>query len=64
MVEARIVRMGLTATAATFLGSGLELVMPAEARAQSILSPSAALDELVAGNKRFTSGRLTALEQP
>lgn len=55
--------VGLTATAAGLLGSGLELVTPPQAFAQSPLSPNAALGELMAGNKRFTSGRLIAHEQ-
>jgi carbonic anhydrase len=55
--------MGITATAASLFGGGFELLTPPEARAQSTLSPSAALDELMAGNKRFTSGRMTAHEQ-
>jgi carbonic anhydrase len=59
----QVLGMGLTATAATVLGSGLELLTPSLARAQSTLSPSAALDKLMAGNKRFTSGRMISHEQ-
>jgi carbonic anhydrase len=58
-----LLSMGLTATAAGLLGSGLELVTPTHAIAQSTLTPDAALAELMAGNKRFTSGRLIAHEQ-
>jgi carbonic anhydrase len=58
-----LLSMGLTATAAGLLGSGLELVTPPQAIAQSALTPDAALAELMAGNKRFTSGRLIAHEQ-
>ena len=54
--------MGLTATAA-WLTSGLELAFPAYLRAQSTLTPDEALAELIKGNKRFTSGRLTSYEQ-
>jgi carbonic anhydrase len=58
-----LLSVGLTATAAGLLGSGLELVTPPQAIAQSALTPDAALAELMAGNKRFTSGRLIAHEQ-
>jgi carbonic anhydrase len=58
-----LLRMGLVTTTASVLIGGLELTSPPQARAQSTLSPSAALDELMGGNKRFTSGRLTAHEQ-
>jgi carbonic anhydrase len=44
-------------------GAGVELVNPRPARAQSKLSPDAALRELMDGNRRFASGRLTAHEQ-
>jgi carbonic anhydrase len=46
------------------LGSSLslELVFPSRAAAQNPPSPDAALQELTAGNQRFTSGRLTAHE--
>jgi carbonic anhydrase len=58
-----LLSMGLTAGAAGLLGSGLELVTPPQAIAQSALNPNAALGELMAGNRRFTSGRLIAHEQ-
>jgi len=47
---------GLTAAAA------VEFVKPRPALAQSTLSPDAALQELLDGNKRFTAGHLTACE--
>lgn len=59
----QVLGMGLTATAATVLGSGLELLTPSMVRAQSTLSPSAALEKLMAGNKRFTSGHMISHEQ-
>ena len=59
----QLLRTGLTATAAAFLTSGLDLTFPAQAYAQSNLTPDAALAELMAGNKRFTSGKMTAYEQ-
>jgi carbonic anhydrase len=58
-----LLRAGLTAAAGGVLAGGLDSIFPATAQAQSKLTPSAALDELVAGNKRFTSGKLTAHDQ-
>jgi carbonic anhydrase len=55
--------MSLTGAAAGFLTSTLELAVPSHISAQSTLSPDAALTQLLDGNKRFTSGRLTAHEQ-
>lgn len=43
--------------------AGIDLVTPDSAMAQSVLTPDAALQELMAGNQRFTSGRMTAHEQ-
>ena len=54
-------QMGITGAAVTLL-SGLELAAPLQTWAQSPLSPDAALTELMDGNKRFTSGKLTAHE--
>ena len=45
---------------AGLLASGLEFVVPPQSLAQSTLTPDAALTELLDGNKRFQSGRLTA----
>jgi carbonic anhydrase len=42
--------------------AGMELVTSPAALAQSTLSPDAALQELLEGNKRFTAGRLTACD--
>jgi len=55
-------------TAATGAVSGLIALAgmeftPRQALAQSMLSPDAALQELMDGNQRFTSGRLTSFEQ-
>jgi carbonic anhydrase len=58
-----LLRVGLTATAAGILATGMDSFLPIAVQAQSKLTPSAALDELVAGNKRFTSGKLTAHDQ-
>jgi carbonic anhydrase len=56
----RFLHTGITGAIAGALTSGLELAYPPYAGAQSTLSPDAALAELMDGNKRFTSGRLTA----
>ena len=58
-----LLRTGLTATAGAVLASTLDLGFPYSAMAQSKLTPDAALSELMEGNKRFTSGKLTAHEQ-
>ncbi len=55
-------RMGLTGAVAGLVAGGLELTIPPATWAQSTLSPDAALTELLEGNKRFTSNRLTAHE--
>ena len=57
----RFLQMSAAATAGV-LASGWELAVPVQARAQSTLTPDAALNELMQGNKRFTSGHPTAQE--
>jgi carbonic anhydrase len=42
--------------------TGLELTNPTALRAQTNLTPDAALQELVAGNQRFSSNQLTSIE--
>ncbi|MGB7934924.1 MAG: carbonic anhydrase, partial [Gammaproteobacteria bacterium] len=59
----QVLGMGLTATAAAFTGGGSGFLTPSVARTQSRLDPIAALDKLMAGNKRFTSGRMISHEQ-
>jgi carbonic anhydrase len=54
--------MSATGAVAGLLTGGIELTVPAIARAQSPLTPDAALNELMEGNKRFTSNRLTSFE--
>jgi len=54
----QLLRMGVTAATAGLLAGGLELALPMTARAQSTLTPDAALAELMAGNKRYTAGHL------
>ncbi len=55
-----------TAAGGTLVGvltsTGVELAAPNSVQAQSALSPDAALQELVSGNKRFTSDQLTSFE--
>ncbi len=59
----RFLQMGAAGAVAGVLASGLELAAPLPARAQSTLTPDAALAELMEGNKRFTTGKLTAHDQ-
>jgi carbonic anhydrase len=58
----RFLQLGVTATAAGLLASGLELTAPLPAEAQSKFTPDEALAELMAGNKRFIAGKMTAYE--
>ena len=58
-----LLQMGIAAGATACLVGGLSISFPSSAQAQTTLSPAAALDELMAGNKRFTSGTLNAFEQ-
>ena len=58
-----LLQMGLTAATASVLTGGLELTFPSLARAQSKLTPDAALAALMAGNQRYTSGKLESHEQ-
>jgi carbonic anhydrase len=55
-----------TASGGTVAGllaaAGIELAAPHSVIAQSVLSPDAALEELMNGNKRFTSDQLTSFE--
>src|SRR6516225_7729144 len=59
----RFLQMGAAGTAAGLLASGWELSHPVEVRAQSNLSPDAALKELMDGNQRYTSGKLKAFDE-
>lgn len=58
----QLIQTGLTTAAAAFLAGGLDLTFSSPAQAQSTLTPDAALAELMDGNKRFTSGKLTSFE--
>ena len=59
----RFLQLGAAGTAAGLLVSGWELAAPLKVRAQSNLSPDAALKELMDGNQRYTSGKLKAFEE-
>jgi len=50
------------AAAGLAAAAGMELTTPTRALSQSTLTPDAALQELMNGNKRFTTQRLTACE--
>jgi carbonic anhydrase len=56
-----------TAAGGTLVGlltaAGMECAAPDSVQAQSTLSPAAALQELMNGNQRFTSGRMTAFDE-
>src|SRR5690349_3743013 len=58
----QLIRTGLTTAAAALLAGGLDLTFPSEMQAQSTLTPDSALNELMEGNKRYTSGKLTSFE--
>ena len=59
-----LLRSQAGAIGAAFLAvAGAEVIAGTRARAQTQLTPDAALKELLAGNKRFTSGRMTALDE-
>lgn len=60
----RFLQMAMVRTLAGLVtGASVELAAPRATPAQSKLSPDAALQELMNGNQRFTTGRLTAHEQ-
>jgi carbonic anhydrase len=58
----RFLQMGVTGAVAGLLTGGVELALPPEVRAQSALTPDGALAELMAGNQRFITGRMTSHE--
>jgi carbonic anhydrase len=58
----KFLQMSLTGAAAGLLAGGLELTLPASANAQSVLTPDAALSELMEGNKRFVANQLTSFQ--
>ena len=58
----RFLQIGLASSVFGLL-HGFEITIPAPASAQSTLNPDTALTQLMDGNNRFTSGRITAHEQ-
>lgn len=58
----RFLHTGVTGAVVGLLMGGWELALPSEVRAQSALTPDAALAELMAGNQRFVTGRMTSNE--
>lgn len=59
----RFLRVGTAGTVAGLLAPGLDFAVPPRARAQSALTPDAALTQLMEGNKRFVAGRSTAHDE-
>jgi carbonic anhydrase len=59
----RFLRMTVTGTVASLVAATSMRFTPNRVLAQSVLSPDAALQELMDGNRRFTSDRLIAFEQ-
>ena len=55
-----LLKLGMAGTAAGLLASGLELAIPTPALAEDVSTPDAALKELMAGNKRYSSNQFTA----
>jgi carbonic anhydrase len=51
-----------TAVAGVAAQAGIELTAPETLRAQTNMSPDAALQELLAGNQRFAANQLTSIE--
>ena len=68
LAETRTRRKFLSASAGSLAGAflaaaGTEFVASPRLLGQTRLTPDAAMDELLAGNRRFTAGRLTSFEQ-
>jgi carbonic anhydrase len=59
----QLIQTGLTAVAAALVAGGLDLAFPPAAHAQSALTPDQALKELMDGNQRYTSGKMTSFER-
>jgi carbonic anhydrase len=55
-----VLRGSATLTGAVIAGLGTEVVLPRVARAQSQMTPDAALQTMMDGNKRFTQGQMTS----
>ena len=50
------------AAAGVLAGAGMDLATAPAARAQTILSPEAALHDMMVGNRRFVEGRMTSFD--
>jgi carbonic anhydrase len=61
MMQTRRVFIQETLVAGTVMGTGLNVVSGASA--QTPLTPDAALQQLIDGNRRFAGGRLTSLDE-
>src|SRR5262249_19582975 len=55
----RLLRMGIAGAAGVMAGGAVEFAVPGPSFAQSKLSPDAALQKLMDGNKRFVERQLT-----
>ena len=55
-----VLRSGAMLTAGLIAGWGTEIALPKTARAQTQMTPDAALQAMMDGNKRFTQGQLTS----
>ena len=55
-----LLRTGAAVTASLMAGWGAEIALPKIARAQTQMTPDAALQTMMDGNKRFTQGQMTS----
>ena len=55
-----LLRSGAALTAGLMAGWGTEIALPKIARAQTQMTPDAALQTMMDGNKRFTQGQMTS----
>jgi len=55
-----LLRTGVALTAGAMAGWGSNIVLPKLARAQTQMTPDAALQAMMDGNKRFTQGQMTS----
>ena len=58
-----LLRSGVTVATGLAAGLGATIALPAEAAAQTTMSPDAALKELIDGNRRFTERRMTSFNE-
>jgi carbonic anhydrase len=57
-----VLRGSAALTGAAIAGLGTEIVSPRKARAQTQMTPEAALQAMMEGNKRFTQGQMTSFD--